>query len=79
MVWRTLQEAFDPRCTVPTIKHRRGNVKCSGSFSLSNVGNLVFIDWNMTEEVYRGILHRNLFESVNKTEFGTELGFATSQ
>ena len=66
MVWRTLQEAFDPRCTVPTIKHGGGNVKCWGSFSSSGVGNLVFIDENMTEEVYRDILQRNLFESTKK-------------
>ena len=31
----------------------------------------------MTIEIYRDILQRNLFESVKKTEFGTELGLAT--
>ena len=66
MVWRTSQEAFDPRCTVPTVKHGGGNVKCWGSFSSSGVGNLVFIDGNMTGEVYRDTLQRNLFESVKK-------------
>ena len=77
MVWRTPQEAFDSRCTVPTVKYGGGNVKCWGSFSSSDVGNLVFIDGNMTEEVYRDILQRNLFESVKKTEFRTELDLAT--
>ena len=77
MVWQTPQEAFDPRCTVPTIKHGRGNVKCWGCISSSGVGNLVFIDRKMTGEVYRVILQRNLFESVKKAEFVTELGFAT--
>ena len=71
MVWRTPQEAFDPRCMVPIVKHRGENVKCWGSFSSSGVGNLVFIDGNMTGEVYRDILQRNLFESVKKTEFGS--------
>ena len=28
MVWRTPEEAFDPRCTVPTVDHGGGNVKC---------------------------------------------------
>ena len=77
MVWQTPQKAFDPRGTVPTVKHGGGNVKCWGSFSSSGVGNLVFIDRNMTEEVYHDILQRNLFESVKKTKFGTELRLAT--
>ena len=70
VVWRTPQQAFDPRCTVPTVEHGGGNVKCWGSFSSSCVGNLVFIDGNMTGEVYRDILQRNLFESVKKLNFG---------
>ena len=79
MVWRTPQEAFNPRCTVPTVKYGGGNVTCWGSFSSSGVGNLVFIDGNMTGEVYHDILQRNLFESIKTTEFGTELDLATSQ
>ena len=66
MVWRTPQEAFHSRYTVPTIKHGGGNVKCWGSFSSSRVGNLVLIDENMTGQVNRDILQRNLFESVKK-------------
>ena len=66
MVWRTLQEAFDPRCTVPTVKHGGESVKCWSCISSSSVGNLVIIDRNMTEEVYLDILQRNLFESVKK-------------
>ena len=79
MVWRTPQEAFDSRCTVPTVKHGGGNLKCCGCISSSDVGNLVFINGNMTGEVYRDILQRNLFESVKRTEYGTELGLATCQ
>ena len=77
MVWRTPQEAFDSRYTVPTVKHGGGNVKCWGSFSSSDVGNLVFIDENMSAEVNRDILQRYLFESVKKLNVGTELGLAT--
>ena len=50
----------------PTVKHGGENVKCWGSFSSSSVENLVFIDENMTGEVYRDILQRNLFEAVKK-------------
>ena len=70
MVWQTPQEAFDPRCMVPTVKHGGGNVKCWDCISSSSAGNLVFIDENMTGEVYRDILQRNLFESVKKLNLG---------
>ena len=30
MVWRTTTEEFDSKCTVPTVKHGGGNVKCWG-------------------------------------------------
>ena len=52
MVWRLTKEELEPRCTVPTVKHGGGNVKCWGCFSSSGVGNLVFIDGNMTGELY---------------------------
>lgn len=35
MVWRSKEEEFEPRCTVLTIKHGGGNVKCWGCFSSS--------------------------------------------
>ena len=60
------QEAFDPRCTIPTVKHGGGNVKCWGCISSLAVGNFIFIDGNMTGKVYCDILQRNLFESVKK-------------
>ena len=70
MVWRIPKEAFDPRCTVPTVKHPGRNVKCWSCISSSDVGNLLFIDGNITGEVYRDILQRNLFESVKKLNLG---------
>ena len=70
MIWRTPQEAFDPRCTVSIVKHGGRNVKCWGCISSSDAGNLVFIDGNMTGEIYRDILQRNLFESVKKQNLG---------
>jgi transposase len=70
MVWRTRSEALDPKCTVPTVKHGGGNVKCWGCMSSSGLGNFVFIDGNMTGEVYRSILQENLFDSVKKLNLG---------
>ena len=72
MVWRTPKEELDPKCTVPTVKYSGGNVKCWGCFSSCGVGNLVFIDGNMTGGVYRDILQKKLFESLKKLNLGRE-------
>ena len=60
MIWRTPAAEFDITCTIPTVKHSGGSVICWRCFSSSGVGNLVFIDGNMTEAMYRDILDRNL-------------------
>ena len=41
MVWRTTTEEPNPKCTVPTVKHGGGSVKCLECFSSYGVGNLV--------------------------------------
>ena len=64
MVWRTTKEELDAQCTVSTVKYGVGSVKCWRCFSLPRVGNLVFIDGNMSEELYRDILQKNLLQSV---------------
>ncbi|CAF4494487.1 unnamed protein product [Rotaria socialis] len=75
MVWRTLKEEYNSTCIVPTVKHGGGNVKCWGCFSASGVGNLVFIDGNMTGEMYRTILDNNLLQSVEKLKMDNEWTF----
>ena len=72
MMWRTPKEELDRKCTVPIVKYGEGNVKCWGCFSSCSVGNPVFIDGNMTGEVYRDILQNNLFESIKKLNRGRE-------
>ena len=42
MIWRSTKKELEPRCTVPTVKHGGGNVKCWRCFSSSGVGNLVY-------------------------------------
>ena len=44
-------------------------------FTASGVGNLVFIDGNMTRETYRTILHNNLLQSVDKLKMDNEWTF----
>ena len=72
MVWRTPKEELDPKCTVPTVKYGGGNVKCWGCFSSCDVRSLVLIDGNMTGEVNRDILQKNLLESIKKLNLGRE-------
>ena len=72
MVWRTPKKELDPKCTVSTVKYGGRNVKCWDCFSLCGVGNLVFIDGNMTGEVYCDILQKKLFESIKKLNLGRE-------
>ena len=75
MVWRSTKEEFEPRCTVSTVKHGGGNVKCWGCFFSSGIGNLVFIDWNMTGELYRDILQKNLLQSTKKLNMAKDWWF----
>ena len=75
MVWRSTKEELEPRCTVPTVKHGVGNVKCWGCFSSSGVGNLVFIDGNVTGELYRDILQKNLLQSAKKLNMAKDWWF----
>ncbi|CAM4749411.1 unnamed protein product [Rotaria magnacalcarata] len=51
MTWRTPEE-FNIQCAVPTVKDGGGSVMYWGCFSSSEADNLVFIDKNMTGEVY---------------------------
>ena len=68
MVWRTTKEELDPQCTAPTVKYSGGVVKCWRCFSSSGVGNLAFIDGNMSGELYRDILQKNLLQSVKNLD-----------
>ena len=66
VVWRSPKKEFGLECSIPTVKHDGGNVKCWACFSSSDVGSLIFIDGNMTGESYRKILENNLLKSVEK-------------
>ena len=44
MVWSTSGEEFDPKCTVPTVKHAGGSVMVWGCFTRRRVGKLI-ISW----------------------------------
>ena len=44
MVWSTSGEEFDPKCTVPTVKHAGGSVMVWGCFTHREVGKLI-VSW----------------------------------
>ena len=68
MVWRALNEEFQPACTVPTVEHGIGNVKVSGCFAWNGVGNLM-------GHMYKDILENNLFQSAVKLNLGKNTVF----
>ena len=72
MVWRTLREEFDPKYTVPTVKHGGGSVIVWGCFTRRGVGKLYVLDRIMDRFYYRDILEQNLFPSIDHFKFGQQ-------
>ena len=75
MVWRSPKEEHDPKCTVPTVKYGGGSVKVWGCCACHGVGNLVFINGNMTGDMYKDILKENLIQSAKKLNLGKNMVF----
>ena len=76
MVWRTLKEKYDKKCLVSRVKHDGGgNAKVWGCFAWNDVGNRVFIEGNMTDEMYKNILDENFFPSSKKLQLGSGMVF----
>jgi hypothetical protein len=66
MVWRSPEEEFAARCTVPIVKHHEGSAMVWGRFSRNRVGNLCFIEGTINRFEYREILDKNLKQSGKK-------------
>ena len=75
MVWRILREEFDPKCTVPTVKHSDGSAMVWGCFIRRGVGNLCVLGRIMDRFYYRDILEQNLFPSIDHFKFGQQSHF----
>ncbi len=69
-VWRKKDE-YNPKNTIPTVKHGGGNIMLWGCFSAKGTGWLHRIEGRMDGAMYREILGNNLSKSI---EDGSWLG-----
>lgn len=62
-VWRKEGTAYDPKNTIPTVKHGGGSIMVWGCFCAHGTGPLHIIDGKMDGAMYRQILDENLIPS----------------
>ncbi|KAK6320657.1 hypothetical protein J4Q44_G00097640 [Coregonus suidteri] len=68
-VWRKKDE-YNPKNTIPTVKHGGGNIILWGCFSAKGTGRLHHIEGRMDGAMYREILANNLLPSVRALKMG---------
>lgn len=61
-----MNEEFQPKNLIPTVKHGIGSVMVWGCMSANGVGKLRFVETNMDRFVYLDILKSSLEESATK-------------
>ena len=69
-VWRKKNEEYNPKNTIPTVKHGGGNIILWGCFSAKGTGRLHRIEGRMDGAMYREILANNLLPSVRALKMG---------
>ena len=63
-VWKKRNAEYNPKNTIPTVKHGGGNLMVWECFSAKGTGRLHRIEWRMNGAMYRAILGDNLLPSV---------------
>ena len=67
-MWCSPKEEFALKYIVLTVKHGSSNVKCWDCFSSLGMDSLIFIDANMTGELYQEIIENDLLKSAQKLD-----------
>ncbi|KAK3536481.1 hypothetical protein QTP86_013806 [Hemibagrus guttatus] len=67
--------AFNPKNTIPTVKHGGGNLMFWGCFSAGGPGNLITVNGTMKKEQYITILNNNIRQSAEKLGLGHQWTF----
>ena len=69
-VWRKRNAEYNPKNTIPTVKHGCGNLMLWGCFSAKGTGRLHRIEGRMNGAMYREIMGDNLLPSVRALKMG---------
>uniref|UniRef100_A0AAZ3QBV7 Tc1-like transposase DDE domain-containing protein n=1 Tax=Oncorhynchus tshawytscha TaxID=74940 RepID=A0AAZ3QBV7_ONCTS len=69
-VWRKKKDEYNPKNTIPTVKHGGGNIILWGCFSAKGTGRLHRIEGRMDGAMYREILANNLLPPVRALKMG---------
>lgn len=69
-VWRGINNAYDEKNTIPTVKHGGGSLMFWGCVSYKGTGNLVKVEGKMNAASYQKILEENLHSSARNLRMG---------